>query len=105
MSVLGSPLVLALNVYFLFSPIPALPRRTVIESIVLCPLAFFMGLGILKKRVYGLILVYVMLVYYLVVCVRAFASHVPEVAKYSVLGVLVWIACTAYYFRRRTEFH
>ncbi len=105
MFVLGSPIVLVLYVYFLFFPVNVLPRRALFEGIVLCPLVFLMGLGILKKRLYGLIFVYVMLVYYLVACARAFASHVPEVAKYSVLSVFVWIVCTVYYFKRRAEFH
>ncbi len=63
-----------------------------------------MGIGIIKKRRYGLILVYVSLALLCLSIVIALLTGSPDAAIEAASGAFVWVWCTIYYHKRRDEF-
>jgi hypothetical protein len=62
------------------------------------------GIGILKKRRYGLILVYVTLGLTCALILIGFAMGGVDAARDAAVGGPFWIACTIYYHKRKAEF-
>jgi hypothetical protein len=75
-----------------------------IGALVMCALAVPMGVGILKKKRYGLILVYVSLGLICLSIVVSFAKGGAEGALSAATGAGIWVYSTIYYHKRRDEF-
>jgi zinc-ribbon domain len=72
--------------------------------LIVCALFFVMGIGILKKKRYGLILVYVTLGLICLSIVVGFAESGAAGALSAATGAGIWVASTIYYHKRRDEF-
>jgi hypothetical protein len=75
-----------------------------IGALVMCALAVPMGVGILKKKRYGLILVYVSLGLICLSILVSFAKGGAEGALSAATGASIWVYSTIYYHKRRGEF-
>jgi hypothetical protein len=79
-------------------------RQVGIGLAVMCALSVPMGVGILKKKRFGLILVYVTLALICFSIVMSFATHGLEGAHGAAVGAGGWVLSTIYYHNRRNEF-
>jgi hypothetical protein len=75
-----------------------------IGVLVMCVLAVPMGIGILKKKRYGLILVYISLGLICLSILVSFAKGGAEGALSAATGASIWVYSTIYYHKRRDEF-
>ncbi len=100
---LTAPILFSWFVYLAFYPVATISQFDVIRGILLCLPAFVMGLGILKKRSFGLKLVYLTLLYCLLDCLSGVVLR-PNFTKFAVTRLLAWVICTVYYYRRKSEF-
>ena len=75
-----------------------------IGAALACLLSIPMGIGIIKKKRYGLILVYVTLGLICLGIIVGFVRSGPAGALAGASGSGVWIASTIYYHKRRDEF-
>lgn len=98
---LGMPFLTTLS--FVTAVTPEEYDRAIGFAIVCAP-AIPMGIGILKKRRYGLILVYAILGLICVLIIIGFATGGANAARYAASGGPFWVACTLYYHKRRAEF-
>lgn len=71
---------------------------------IACALVVPMGIGIIRRRRFGLILVYVTLALTCIFIVIAFARGGLDAARDAAIGGPFWVACTIYYHKRREEF-
>lgn len=99
--VLGVPILTVLLLTIAGTPAE---HERAIEYVLFSALAIPMGLGILKKRRYGLILVYVTLGLICVLVLIGFAMGGVDAARVGASGGPFWVACTLYYHKRKAEF-
>lgn len=79
-------------------------RQVGIGLAVMCMLTVPMGIGILKKKRFGLIMVYITLALICFLVLMSFATRNVSAVPSAAVGLIVWVCSTVYYRNRRNEF-
>jgi hypothetical protein len=72
--------------------------------VIACAVVVPMGIGIIRKRRYGLILVYLTLALSCILILVGFANDGLIGARDAAAGAPLWLIFTIYYHKRRAEF-
>jgi len=101
--IIVAPFAILYNAHVLINAQTAQARGEAMAGVLLSLLNILMGIGILRKKHYGLVLVYVVLGIFILAVGVALVAFPREAMIRGLGSLFVWTLYTWYYYKRRHE--